>query len=183
MSLSPTDRDLLNIKVNTRPDHVLAQLYSDALSGIDRAIAVLTNGMTVYGRITSFSAMAEALDEDNVRRYDVGLKRHPESWGEIDRELFTARFTRQHEREQADRVSYFDRTADTEFDDLSDEDQREYLDDRESTITIAAATVFPPGAPHFEVPVMRVQIASVNAWWLVPTDEDGKTTISHPSVG
>jgi hypothetical protein len=50
-------------------------------------------------------------------------------------------------------------------------------------VTLADATVFPPGSPSFEVPLLRIRLAQVAGWWLVPTDAEGKASFTHPSAG
>ena len=53
----------------------------------------------------------------------------------------------------------------------------------DTTVTLADATVFPPGSPPHEVPLLRIRLAQVAGWWLVPTDAEGKASSTHPSAG
>ena len=65
----------------------------------------------------------------------------------------------------------------------SDQDIRQAIEDGDMTVTLADATVFPPGSPRYEVPLLRIRLAQVAGWWLVPTDAEGKASFTHPSAG
>jgi hypothetical protein len=65
----------------------------------------------------------------------------------------------------------------------SDQEIREAIEDGDTTVTLADATVFPPGSPRYEVPLLRIRLAQVAGWWLVPTDAEGKASFTHPSSG
>ena len=65
----------------------------------------------------------------------------------------------------------------------SDQDIRKAIEDGDTTVTLADATVFPPGSPRYEVPLLRIRLAQVAGWWLVPTDTEGKASFTHPSAG
>jgi hypothetical protein len=65
----------------------------------------------------------------------------------------------------------------------SDRDIRKAIEDGDTTVTLADATVFPPGSPRYEVPLLRIRLAQVAGWWLVPTDAEGKASFTHPSAG
>jgi hypothetical protein len=60
---------------------------------------------------------------------------------------------------------------------------RKVIEDGDTTVTLADATVFPPGSPRYEVPLLRIRLAQVAGWWLVPTDAEGKASFTHPSAG
>jgi hypothetical protein len=64
----------------------------------------------------------------------------------------------------------------------SDQDIRKAIEDGDTTVTLADATVFPPGSPRYEVPLLRIRLAQVAGWWLVPTDAEGKASFTHPSA-
>jgi hypothetical protein len=64
----------------------------------------------------------------------------------------------------------------------SDQDIRKAIEDGDMTVTLADATVFPPGSPRYEVPLLRIRLAQVAGWWLVPTDAEGKASFTHPSA-
>jgi hypothetical protein len=64
----------------------------------------------------------------------------------------------------------------------SEQDIRKAIDDDVTTVTLADATVFPPGSPGYEVPLLRIRIAQVAGWWLVPTDAEGTASFTHPSA-
>ena len=42
------------------------------------------------------------------------------------------------------------------------------IEDGDTTVTLTDATVFPPGSPRYEVPLLRIRLAQVAGWWLVP---------------
>ena len=65
----------------------------------------------------------------------------------------------------------------------SDQDIRKAIENGDTTVTLADATVFPPGSPRYEVPLLRIRLAQVAGWWLVPTDAEGKASFMHPSAG
>jgi hypothetical protein len=65
----------------------------------------------------------------------------------------------------------------------SDQEIRKAIEDGDTTVTLADATVFPPGSPRYEVPLLRIRLAQVAGWWLVPTDAEGKASFTHPSAG
>jgi hypothetical protein len=64
----------------------------------------------------------------------------------------------------------------------SDQEIRKAIEDGDTTVTLADATVFPPGSPRYEVPLLRIRLAQVAGWWLVPTDAEGKASFTHPSA-
>ena len=64
----------------------------------------------------------------------------------------------------------------------SAEEIRKVIEDADTTVTLADATVFPPGSPRYEVPLLRIRLAQVAGWWLVPTDAEGKASFTHPSA-
>lgn len=63
---------------------------------------------------------------------------------------------------------------------MPEHDIREAIENRTTSLTLADVKVFPPGSLRIEVPLMRVRIAEVAAWWLIPTDAEGKASFSHP---
>ena len=65
----------------------------------------------------------------------------------------------------------------------SDQDIRKAIENGDTTVTLADATVFPPGSPRYEVPLLRIRLAQVAGWWLVPTDAEDKALFTHPSAG
>ena len=65
----------------------------------------------------------------------------------------------------------------------SDQEIRKAIEDGDTTVTLTDATVFPPGSPRYEVPLLRIRLAQVAGWWLVPTDAEGKASFTHPSAG
>ena len=65
----------------------------------------------------------------------------------------------------------------------SDQEIRKAIEDGDTTVTLADATVFPPGSPRYEVPLLRIRLAQVAGWWLIPTDAEGKASFTHPSAG
>ena len=65
----------------------------------------------------------------------------------------------------------------------SDQEIRKAIEGGDTTVTLADATVFPPGSPRYEVPLLRIRLAQVAGWWLVPTDAEGKASFTQPSAG
>jgi hypothetical protein len=65
----------------------------------------------------------------------------------------------------------------------SEQEIRKAIEDGDTTLTLADATVCPPASPRYEVPLLRIRLAQVAGWWLVPSDAEGKASFTPPSAG
>ena len=65
----------------------------------------------------------------------------------------------------------------------SDQEIRKAIEDDDTTVTLADATVFPPGSPRYEVPLLRIRLAQVAGWWLIPRKRRRRQGVVHAPVG
>lgn len=176
MAITPADRDLALAAASSRHDSFLEAVASLHETGY--YVGLLVNGMTAYGRVSSDRAIAEVLDAENARAVARWKERDP-TWSEVEDE-FKDRWTRQIDEEEREHRELVERNSNVPSDEMSDDDTRAMAQDRAVALTLVDAKVFPPGAPALEVPVLRVQVAQVGAWWLVPIDEKGGVSFTHP---
>lgn len=183
MGLTPPDRDLANLRAASRLDGTLEVVASLASSGMSRMLGLLVNGMTVYGFATSERALCEQLDEENAQMAARNREQDPENWSDEAIEKLTGKWVdsfEDHEREYRELVerTSADRKA------MSEDDERMEIRHSAVTLTLADATVFPPGSPQFKVPVLSIRLSEVAGWWVVPTNPaDGSASFTHPSIG
>lgn len=145
-------------------------------------LGLLVNGMTVYGRTESPRAVFAELDAENARMIERARATNAGDANGERVEKIEDTLTRTFEEDQCERNELMARTESQELDEMTEDDIRAVIDNRTTTLTLADAHVFPPGGQRFEVPLMRVRIAQVAAWWLLPSDAEGKATITHPTA-
>lgn len=180
--MSPRDRDLAEVAMASRTDPMVSVIAGLASSnGPTYMVGLLVNGMTIYGRTADPMRMAEAVDAENVRwgeRAKSATGR--EGWDEYSQKVATMWADRLKTAEEEESVLVEHMTVD--LDELPEEVARKVIRAREQDLTLADAKVFPQGAAPFEVPLLRIQLAQVSGWWLLPTDAEGRATYSHPGA-
>jgi len=173
MALSPQERDAAQATASVGLDRFL-----QAIANVDQAgyyVGLLINGMTVYGQVASDRAIAEVLDGENAR-IGARLTEQPAVWTEV----VEGGWTRRIDQEEEEHNGLVERNLKAELDEMSDDDARMTIRGRAVTLTLIEAKVVPAGAPTFDVPVLRVLLAQVGGWWLVPRDEEGTVSFTHP---
>jgi hypothetical protein len=177
MPLDPSSRDLAALALRSVPDGMLIRLARLARGGAGWSVSVVVGGTLISGDLTSPEKFAENMDRMMVEALEERIKTHPDqTWAKELRDFFAgpgafAPVVRDVLAEQ-------DRAQD-ELEALGESEPDEELDRRvlEATepgyLNLNDAYVFPPNGPAFNVPMVRVRISEVGAWWV------GKTT---PSV-
>lgn len=180
MALSHSDRDLARIAARTRRDPALGTLAALADTSSGYMVGLLVNGMTVYGRIESPREFYALLDVENAAIVERGRAANPESWSEDVVAEFIGMWVRRYDEHAAKHRALVERNANVDFEEMSDEDMRSTIADDPATITLAEVNVFAPAAARLQVPVMRVSVLHIAAWWPVPRDADGNARFTHP---
>ena len=143
-------------------------------------VGLLVNGMTVYGRIESPREFFALLDVENATIVERGRAADPDSWPEDVAATLKDSWVRHYDEQAAKHRALHERNDDVDFEEMSEEDMRSVIADDPATITLAEVNVFPPAAPRFQVPLMRVSVSHIAAWWPIPRDAEGSARFTHP---
>lgn len=162
------DIDIAFIEAATRRDEILEALAAVA-RGLNYPVGLLANGMTIYGELVGEEHIFEAVDSFHAKLIQPGEP------GDVILGQWTKKAQERKEKYDA----LVARNENLTREEMSDEDRRASISDALTSLTIKDATVIPPGAPRFEVPLLRVGLASVVGWWLLPV-ENGRATWTHP---
>lgn len=183
----PVDVDLSIIAETNRLDGILMSLIGLAdVTAARYGVGLLTNGMTIYGAVASARIAAQAVDDLNQALVARWREQSSEKEGWDDAEERVRGFALQRweqERERAESVRLHIE-ATREGEDLIDpvqlpeELQRPFVQRQVRPIlTLADAKVCAPGQTEPpEIPVLRVRVSQVSAWWLLAVD----APIEHP---
>jgi hypothetical protein len=177
--ISRRDRDLAELAAESGPDDMLSILAAIAPDA-GYMLGLFANGMTIYGRIVGPREMAALLDAENERMAARWSAAGHEGWDEAA-ERIRGLWTKTIETEEAQSRKYAEHTSGDPFE-VPEEVGRKLIRDRQRSLTLADAHVFPPASPRFSVPLLRVRLAMVAGWWLVPIDEQGNASFEHPTV-
>lgn len=180
--LSRTERYLTELATAHSSDYFLLQLVARAQDGLPSPIAVLTNGMIIFGALVRSRDMAERMDADREKFLrGVGKPENisDEKWAqflEIEREKFADGWDESYKAEQ----QFFKDLP--EDGPLSAEQEEELIIyQRRPFLTITQARILAPGqAGVTRVPMMRVPMAAINGWWVPEAQwhEDGSYSFS-----
>jgi hypothetical protein len=180
MPLSDSDRDLAVLASRAPGDRLLSGLSDLAVAGASYTLGVFVNGMTVYGQTVPARVFAKAIDAQNETIVALGQQTHGGDGWEVAAESIGGAYERAAVEDEEKRQALIERNSGGDNDDMSEEDARLAIRLRRQTLTLTEVAVFPPGAGNFSLPLIRIPVAHVAGWWIVPTDEEGKATISHP---
>jgi hypothetical protein len=162
---SRSELDIARISAALPSDPYLQAMIGLADSGSTYVVGLLAGGMTIYGRTSTSRAAAE----------------DPTGWDEVA-EVVAGAWAQRLEDRQEKRRELIDRLGGREWDELDLEEQREAIEDRPRFLTLADTRIFAPGASEaIEVATLRIPLGAIAAWWLVPTNEDGTASFTHPS--
>jgi hypothetical protein len=139
------------------------------LSSLDRDLAELAAAVRLDGTLAALAVRASIGDAYTLGMLVSGMTVYGRTTSPVD--LFA--------RINEENAKMIARGAES----WSAQEIRKVIEDGENTVTLADATVFPPGSPRYEVPLLRIRLAQVAGWWLVPTDAEGKAPFTHPSAG
>lgn len=177
--LTPAEVDLATIAAAQRLDRYLVGLASLADADIGTVVGLLLNGAVIVGRIVSPEVMARAVDDHVLALLEMSATGSCDTTDLEDAKktvvggnVKVVQEDRQSRRDMIARHGdlYGDkRVPPTEMpEDLA---RAIIADSARVVITLADAKLFPPGTREpLDVPVMRVDIRQVGAWWIVPTD-------------
>lgn len=181
MPISPTDRDLAELAAASRLDETLCELAGLACAGGKYMLGLLINGMTIYGRTESPGAVFAEIDAENARLIERGRATGDSRWSGETVAKVEGTWTRCFEEYEREHRKLMERNEGKQSDEMPEDDIREEIKKSNTTLVLADVEVVPPSGPHLELPLMRVQIAQVAGWWLIPTDAQGNASYSHPS--
>jgi hypothetical protein len=139
------------------------------ISSLDRDLAELAAAVRLDGTLAALAGRASIGDAYMLGMLVSGMTVYGRTTSPVD--LFA--------RINEESAKMFARGAVS----WSAQEIRKVIEDGDTTVTLADATVFPPGSPRYEVPLLRIRLAQVAGWWLVPTDAEGKASFTHPSAG
>jgi hypothetical protein len=181
MPISPADRDLAKLAASAAGDGLLSGLAHLAPSGASYMLGLLVNGMTIYGRTVPTKDFGAAIDAQNETWIARGRTASEAEGWDTAADTILGIYASKADEDEERRRDLIERSAGVEYDELPEEDLRLDLKLRLTHITLAEVNVFPAGGAHFTLPLIRISIAQVAGWWLVPVDEDGNGTITHPA--
>lgn len=162
------------------------------------SIGLLINGMIVVGKLTSSKTFASALDEQHNRVLNLAETTDiemPEGWRKKAESAWSANVRREEQREDMREEAL--KRMDSYLNDDGVVDPRIAPQDlmrliiRQNTqnhLTLTEVTVIVPGSARVtRLPVLRVRLAQVAAWWVPEVDEHGRATVKlfgdDPSEG
>ena len=189
--LSTPEIDLASLAASQRLDRYLVELASLSNVGLSTVLGLLIGGTIIVGRLVPESEVAKAMDDHITSVFQLATQA-AESPDEVD--AFAQNDSTAHQKvaeaRQAARTGLRERTeAEVGDGDIEPtalpEDLARFLvrDSAPPALTLAEASVLPPGAKAaIDVPVLRVAVRQVGAWWIVPTDpETGQASFSYPT--
>lgn len=147
--------------------------YRIPISSLDRDLAELAAAVRLDGTLAALAGRASIGDAYMLGMLVSGMTVYGRTTSPVD--LFA--------RINEENAKMIARGRAHGAESWSDQEIRKAIEDGDTTVTLADATVFPPGSPRYEVPLLRIRLAQVAGWWLVPTDAEGKASFTHPSAG
>jgi hypothetical protein len=192
--LTPHEQDIAELAAaRTAQDGYLMQLIGLADDGVSTYIGMIVNGIIVFGVLSSTDKIAKPVDEH--RSWLAGASRKAEmppegvTAEEFENSLrtFSSAATTAYEAHRA------------ETDEIADEAEPYLTEDGHldfkaaparvarrviglwyrHSITLAEAQVFAPGqAGLMKLPVMRIALDQVSAWWVIPLDSEGRANFT-----
>ena len=184
----PLDRataHLTELTAHAARDAYLAELIEDAEQrGIPKAIGLFTNGMIVLGLLASSGDLAKALDEDHHRLFEMDRPESiPEEKWEAAKTTNPDWYQQLHEQIKAD--------AEQGLAELEEHDPETPMPADVETRAIRAqicpflclrnVQIISPANPTLvtRVPVMRVRVDQVAAWWAPEFDyQAGRASVT-----
>lgn len=177
--LTPADIERATAATATVPDYFLVRLVELAVDAFDLRIGILTNGMIVTGRLGSSADLAADIDAE-LRRCADRITSPPdgksaEQWADVLMTFATqmSRAVESSERERREVKAEIEaHYAQGNTAPLPGELHRRHLYQRACpalTILDAQITSHPTTHQPEQVPVLRVSVASVAAWWVRPS--------------
>ncbi|MDO8213535.1 hypothetical protein [Conexibacter sp. CPCC 206217] len=184
--LHPSALDLAHIEMRGAPDAMLNDLLLWADIGLGLGVALLVNGMVIMGQLGRPEAMANAVDAQLTTVYmrlpkPDGLS--DEEWTRAGRNISTqitsgvAVFREQLEELEQDAEPHGGRGG-IDITSVPAELARRIISaDVRTHLTIENARISAPAQPGAtRVAVMRVPVSAVAGWWLLESDETGRSS-------
>lgn len=186
--MTASDRDLLDLSLRSQPDPFLSELVELGQHGTELAVGLLVNGMVMLGRLSRDEALAESLSTLRRRLIDASPKpdgHSDEQWEQV-RESFAAaplQYLADRAQLEQDVLEDLQSRADEEgavaIDSLPEDLARQVRElGTRAHLTLTDARVAAPGQDGMTaVPVLRVAVAHVTAWWFAVPEADGTANI------
>jgi hypothetical protein len=187
--LTPHEKDIAELAAaRTAQDGYLGQLIVLADQGVSTYIGMIVSGIIVFGTLSSADKIAKPVDDHRSWLAEASRKGGMLPEGvtaeEFENSLqsFSTAATTAYEAHRA------------EMDEIADEAEPYLTEDGEldfktaparvarrvvrlryrHSITLVEVQVFAPGqAGLMKLPVMRVVLDQVSAWWVIPLDSEG----------
>lgn len=187
-SLNASDRDLLDLALRSQPDPFLSELVELGQHGTELAVGLLVNGMVMLGRLSRDEALGQALATLRQRLIDASPKpdgHTDEQWAQVRENFATAPLQYLAERAQLEQTvledlqSRADDEGSVALEEIPADLARQVRElGTRAHITLTDARVAAPGQEGMTaVPVLRVAVAHVTAWWFAVPEEDGTANI------
>lgn len=162
-------------------DGFLNDLMELAENGIGTIIGVLINGMVAVGSIGDAGVVADALDEQRrmlASRMDPPEDQSQDEWSKAV-ELFVTANRRLVEEDRQERQELRE-SAEVHWDfshPVRGRTRSALEREVRFTLTLVEPQIVAPGEGGAIRPAfLRVPLAQIVAWWVVPTDESGKAS-------
>jgi hypothetical protein len=189
--MTTAEEDVAQIAAQHGTDPLLIDLVALGEAGAGLAVGLLMNGMIVTGALGSAIRTAEELDARRSKLFmmaantetEAEMAEDFEATAEKAKTMSVSRYERRRERRDkasAEIDSYLGedgvldpRIAPAELmRTVIDENERRYFD--LTQVSIAA----PGQVGTIKLPVLRVCVAQIAAWWVADFDDEGRSTIA-----
>jgi hypothetical protein len=185
--LNISEEELAGLRANSQPDGFLLDLVRLADRGVGLPIGLLANGMVVIGTVTPPETFAEHFDK--CRQQVLQDVEKPEEMNDDDWakavESFASSSMRavKRYRDNDDKLATDIKTHEAKGKDEEplpgDLQLKVIARDTRPHLTLSDATIVAPGtAGKTEVPVLRVAISNVSAWWVPHINSAGDAQFS-----
>jgi hypothetical protein len=188
--MAEAEVDLAHLTASQRPDRYLVGLVGLANSGVGVPVGLLIGSTVIIGSLAPDAKLADALDE--LMLAVVTSAGNGENQKQPDAEearatvgsMYSKAARERRETEEKTRERYEAEIGedDVAFSEMPRDLAREIITNSHVMITLTDVKVVRAGSvAPLELPVMRVNIHQVGAWWTLPVDPaTGQASFSIP---
>lgn len=188
---SPADFDLARIAgvTSARHDRYFFELVTLADNNLSTAVGLLVNGVFITGILTSAKAMADEVDQARTWLADQRRRRQDPKEPVTDEleqgfEEFATAASKAFERNQEAIAKVHEEAEPYAGDDEFSFDRAPAALSRRliklsqrAFITLKDVQIVAPGQIGMaQLPVLRVALAHIGAWWIIQLDDDGRAS-------
>jgi hypothetical protein len=189
-AMAEAEVDLAQVAAHQRPDRYLLGLAGLANAGVGVPVGLLVGSTIIIGSLAPEAKLAERLDELMRAVVDANAPRDaPENAAGDDAQATigsmystAAKVRRESEEKTRERYEAEFGDEDPALSEMPRDIARELITNIHVTLTLVDAKVVRAGSDApLELPVMRVNIHQVAAWWTLSVDaESGQASFSIP---